>query len=239
MKQYLIILSACCLLAVACKKSEGGSSRFAFYNATHSIAALTFAFNGTDITTASALAQGQSSGSSLTPYGSLPAGTNNFIAKAGTRTFLNNNAYTVAGSAYTFLSYDSTATDSSVHTIFLLDDLALPDTASAKCRFINCAADTMVLVPVLLNNRDTLALPNGSFIGKNPSASTVQSFVNVKKGKYKFFLVQQASPNAIVFTGTDSLSLIGQSIYSFIYSGLKAATGAKGIKFNIITHPAL
>jgi len=234
MKQCFLLLTVCCLLFVACKKTEGGTTRIIFYNGTYSIAALQGAWNGGSLT-ANPLAQAQYAGSAAAPYLALPAGTNNITVTAGARTFLDKNAYTAMGNNYTLLVYDTAAKDSSVNTLLLADDLTLPDTANAKCRFINCAPDTTQLVPVIYNKIDTLAFSTGNFIGNKPSASAVQPFANVKKGKYAFVIVQK--PTGIpVFAATDSLSFTSQSIYSLIYSGLKTATGARGIKFNLLMH---
>jgi hypothetical protein len=235
MKQFVFFIMICCM-AVACKKSGSGSTKLALYNATHSIAALSASWSGIGIN-ANPLAQAQSSGSATTPYVQLPAGTNNIVVTAGSRTFFDKNAFAAFGNAYTLLVYDTSSADSTLNTLLLTDDLTLPDTASAKCRFINCVPDTMSINFFLVNKVDTFAIQNASFIGRIPLASSVQPFGNVKRGTYKPYLVQAATRLAF-FTTTDSITLTRQSIYSFIYSGLKTGTGARGIKFNIINHPA-
>lgn len=238
MKQLLFfIIAAGCLFVTACKKSEGGTTRLFVYNATHSIAGLSANWNGNSITT-NPLAQAQFSGSATAPYVPLPAGTNNIVARTTNKVFLDKNAYTAVGNAYTLLVYDTSKTDSSLSTLLLTDDLTLPDTASAKCRVINCVADTTTLLAVLLNKKDTLAFPAtaSSFIGRAPATSTVQAFASVKKGTYLFLMVEKYT-SLIVYTATDSVALTAQSIHSLFYSGLKTGTGAAGIKFNAITHP--
>lgn len=237
MKQFLFFIITACVVATACKKSAGGSTRLVVYNATHSIAGLSAAWNGNGIT-ANPLAQAQFSGSATAPYVSLPAGTNNVLVRTTSKVFFDKNAYTAAGNAYTLLVYDTSKTDSSLNILLLTDNLTLPDTASAKCRIINCVADTTTLRAVLLNKKDTLAFPatGSSFIGRAPATSTVQAFASVKKGTYRFLMVENYT-GLIVYTAPDSIALTAQSIHSLLYSGLKTGVGAAGIKFNAITHP--
>lgn len=234
MKPLFFIISIFFLLFTACKKSEGDTTRVVLYNASYSTSGLSAAWNGTGIN-ASPLSQGQSSGQAGDLYAFLPAGTNNITVASGTTTIFDKNAYTAAGNAYTLLVYDTSAKSASLNTLLLTDDLTLPDTTAAKCRFINCAPDTMTLIPVMLNKADTFAFPNGSFIGRTPAATSIQGFATIKKGRYRFLLVQNVT-GIIQYSAADSVTLTPQSIYSFIYSGLKTGSGPTGIKLSMLTH---
>jgi hypothetical protein len=237
MNRFLWICLAGAIVFSSCKKNVGTISRLLVTNATLATGDLSVSWSGFPLTP-TALAQGKTTGTTAEPYLQVPAGTNNIVLKSGSTVLLDKNIYG-APSNFSLLVYDTSLTSATLNVAVLTDDLTLPDTTSlAKCRFIDCVPDTNVVDVILLNIADTVAITSVSFIGANPTVSTLQTFGTLKSGTYKPLVYKTGTAFTVspLFAG-DSITLGPQKICTLVYSGKPGSTGPDALKLAAIFHP--
>jgi len=232
----LMCLVAGAIVFFSCK-NVGTTSRLLINNATLSTGDLSVLWSGSSLTP-TALAQGKTTGTAAAPYLQVPAGTNNIILKSGNNVLLDKNIYG-APANFSVLVYDTSLTSSTLNVAVLTDNLTLPDTIRlAKCRFINCVPDTNIVDVLLLNTTDTVAITGVSFIGANPTLSTLQTFGTLKSGTYKPLIYKTGTPFTVSpLLAADSVTLGPQKICTLVYSGKQGSTGADALKLAVIFHP--
>jgi hypothetical protein len=239
MKKFLFVILIGITGFIACKKTAGTTSKILVINATYSISALTAELNGIAITQ-SALAQGQTCGTADAPYQILPAGTNNILLKSGTSVLSDKNLYMGSASGYSILVYDTGQSAGTAKNILqLTDDLTLPDTASIGFRFINCVPDTLPADVWLVNSNgadSAILTSNAAFIGATATASALQAFNAIRyPGQSYSIKVKIAGTQELVAAASNYL-FKERGIYSFVYSGLPAGSGATARKLSVIHH---
>jgi len=236
MNRFLWISLAGAIVFYSCK-STGTTSRLLVTNATLATGDLSVLWSGY-LLTPTALAQGKTTGTATEPYLQVPAGTNNIVLKSGSTVVLDKNIYG-APSNFSLLVYDTSLTSATLNVAVLTDNLTLPDTTSlAKCRFIDCVPDTNVVDVLLLRAADTVAITGISFIGANPTVSSLQTFGTLKSGKYRPVVYKTGTAfTALPLFSADSVTLGPQSICTLVYSGKPGSSGADSLKLAAIFHP--
>jgi hypothetical protein len=235
----LIILIAACVF-VSCKKTNSTNTSVMFYNATWSLPAITAAWNGSEII-ATAIAQGQSSGTAASPYIQVPAGTNLITLKAGTNTLLDKNIYASAAAGSSFVFFDTSTIAAPVRVLQLKDDLSLPDTAQLKYRILTLVPDAGVKVDIWLVNgaTDSIRLDTaGSFIGTTAVASSVESFTAIKYHGENYKVKVKKTGTEQLYVPAIDYSFAIKGIYSIIFSGLPTGAGSTAFKLSVLRHPA-
>ncbi len=224
---------------VACNKTNSYNAHVLLYNASWSAPAIGAAWNGNTITTG-ALAQGQSSGTSFSPYLQVPAGTNLVTLKSGTAVLVDKNIYTTATNGSSFLFFDTSAAVASLAVLQLTDDLTLPDTAMLKYRVINASPDTAATADVWLVNgtTDSLRLDSAlTFIGATATAAAVESFATPIKYHGEGYTIKfKKTGQEIILASVPDYFFAVRGIYSIVFSGLSTGTGSNGLKLSVLHH---
>ena len=231
------LLAAC---IGSCKKTESSSANTLFYNATWSVPAVSALWNGNKIFP-SVIAQGQSSGTKLTPYLQVPAGTNLVTLKAGNDTLINKNIYTPAAGGNSFLFFDTSVNQAPARVLQLIDDLTPPDTARIKYRFVNLSPDTAATADLWFVNgsTDSLSLKSSiPFVGSTATASSLPAF-EVPDFKYRgqpyTIKIKKAGTETLMGAVPDYVFAV-QGVYSIIFSGLSTGSGPSGFTVSILHH---
>lgn len=238
---FLLVFTTACIFS--CKKTSSTNANVLLYNATWSVPAISAYWNGNNIATAG-IAQGQSSGTNLAPYLQVPAGTNLVMLKAGSDTLINKNIYTPATGGNSFLFFDTSVVKAPARVIQLTDDLAAPDTARIKYRFINFSPDTAAVADMWLVNgsTDSLELKSViSFVGSTATATSLPAF-EVPDFKYRgqaYTIKIKKTGTGIVMASIPDYVFAVQGVYSIIFSGLSNGTGVTGYKLSVLHHKTL
>jgi len=240
--RYILLMLFITAFIVSCKKTNSSNANVLLYNASWSLPAVSAYWNGNNIT-ATALAQGQSSGTNQAPYLQVPAGTNLVTLKAGSDTLVDKNIYTPAAGGNSFLFFDTSVNKAPARVLQLTDDLTPPDTARIKYRFINFSPDASAIADLWLVNGSTDSLEiksNIAFVGSTATATSLPAF-EVPDFKYR----GQAYTIKIKQTGTDivlasipNYVFAVQGVYSIIFSGLSTGSGNAGLKLSVLHHVA-
>ncbi|MEP6746075.1 MAG: hypothetical protein ABJB86_00030 [Bacteroidota bacterium] len=242
MKYSLLILLFVAAIIVSCKKTNSSNVNVLFYNGTWSVPAITAAWNGNNVIT-TGIAQGQSSGTSFSPYLKEPAGTNLVTIKIGTDS-LSKNVYAASSAGTSFLFYDDSSaaavTGTAISVLQLTDDLTLPDTASINYRFINLSPDTSATVDVLLVNGTTdslgLITASGAFIGAGADPAAVQPFLNQKYHGEGYTIKIKKSGTEALLASVPNYFFAVRGIYSIIFSGVSTGSGSTAFKVSVLHH---
>lgn len=239
MKYVLLMTGISVCMVIACKKTNSFNARVLFYNASWSLSAVTASWND-GVATSTALVQGASSGTADSPYVALPAGTNLVTIKSGTTALLNKNIYTAAAAGSSFIVFDTSASASPARILQLSDDLTLPDTAQLKYRVLTLVPDAAVGVDIWLVNgaADSIRLDTaGVFIGAAATADAVQSFNTIGFHGGSYTVKVKKTGTQQLYTSITNYPFVVKGIYSIIFSGLPAGTGAAALKVAVLRHP--
>ena len=239
MKYVLLMIGICVCLVLACKKTNSFNARVLFYNASWSLPAVTVSWNE-GAATGTALAQGTSSGTADSPYVALPAGTNLVTIKSGTTELLNKNLYTAAAAGSSFIIFDTSAGTAPARILQLSDDLTLPDTAQLKYRLLKLVPDAAMAVDIWLVNgaTDSIRLDTaGVFIGATTTADAVQSFTATSFHGGAYTVKVKKTGTQQLYASLANYPFAIKGIYSIIFSGLPAGTGAAALKVAVLRHP--
>ncbi len=239
MKYVLMMIVLFVCMVVACKKTNSFNTRVLFYNASWSQPALTAFWNEGAVGVS--IARGASSGTADSPYLALPAGTNLVTVKAGSTELLNKNIYTAAAAGSSFIVFDTSVIAAPARILQLTDDLTLPDTATLKYRLLKLVPDAGISVDIWLVNgvTDSVRLDTaGVFIGAAATADAVQSFntVGFHGGNYTVKIKKTGTQQ--LYASLANYPFAVRGIYSFIFSGLPAGTGAAALKVSVLRHPS-
>jgi hypothetical protein len=239
MKYVLLMTVVVTGIFVSCKKTNSFNARVLFYNASWSLPAVTAAWNE-GVVPGGALAQGSSSGTADAPYVALPAGTNLVTIKSGSTELLNKNIYTAAAAGSSFIVFDTSAATAPARILQLSDDLSLPDTAQLKFRILHLVPYAALGVDTWLVNgvTDSIRLDTaGVFIGTTATADAVQTFDTKSFHGGSYTVKIKKTGTQLVYASSASYPFAVKGIYTIIFSGLPAGTGAAALKVSVLRHP--
>jgi hypothetical protein len=237
--KYLLLTAIICPFFVSCSKSAGTTSRVLVCNAGYSQTSLTASWDGYAFLS-TGLAQGQVSGKPDSPYARVAAGTNNIVLKLGTTVLLDKNIYASPTGGYSVVLYDTNAMAVSNRVLVLTDDLTRPDTFSIRFRILDCVP-TQDSVDIWLVNQtqaDSIRLDSAAaYIGSTVLEENIQSFAPAKYygGAYTVKIKKTGTEQVLATLSNYPFNI--QEIYSIVYSGIPAGSGASGLKITVFRHP--
>ena len=237
MKYVLLLLLMIVIAMASCKKTNSFNANVLFYNASWSVPAVTAAWNGNDIVS-TGIAQGRSSGTADSPYVQVPAGTNLITVKAGSTALLNKNIYASAATGSSFIIFDTSASSAPARIIQLTDDLTLPDSLQIKLRQLYMVPDLTVKFDTWLVNGtiDSIRLDSaGYFAGSTLTASSIQAFTAQNIYGTYTIKVKKTATNQ-VYASVANYPFLKRGIYSIVFSGLPAGTGAAALQLSVLHH---
>jgi hypothetical protein len=106
---------------------------------------------------------------------------------SGRTTVFNANLNVETGRIYTAIAYD-TLNGGRIRGVVLNDDLTLPTTGNTRVRFLHLAPNAPTVDVTLLRTsatpNDSVTISGRSFIGANPNAGQLSTFISVPGGTY-------------------------------------------------------